>query len=1125
MNISSNRRFVSALVRNCGRSPERGFALVCTLMMMMLMAVLAVGMLSLSTVSLRTTTSGSAEAVARMNARMALSIAIGKVQMNLGPDMRISARAATLGQDERIGVKVDASSPRAWWVGVSHSDGSTGLGEDKQAVVWLISGLESGQSSKEQLESTFESPVAMIDQGSLDLTLTGGQPITAGRVMIRNQKGEATGAYAYFVDDQGMKGQLMATNQEVRNDREEGPLGGGVIPGTYSVGVLDDMEDFKKADPNLTNIVSLNNLPLAGGTPSLVKSKFFGYTMRSHGVLSDVKNGGLKKDLTVAFENEEVFSAAFPKNNPDRYLLVDPKKRTPEMTSNGYIHWEIFKDYYNLKKQIRNKGGVPSLELTLFDKTDFSKTPLSQLGQGRRGPHQMGPGDSGKANPYGDFKMKPSNEEYKHNPITSILSHLQQNAWVEYKPASGGQKPKLVTHAQLWTSHYNPYNIAIYVLGDQPSTGPRVMNFPQVLFTVGSALTKAKGFHDKLEVHVPNAVVLQPGRSHVFGFKGDALQEASIDAMLYSDKVKDLTLESVYKEYDSVLGAAGRTSLNIEYFMNNPSLFHGVDFLGGDINTGGDFEVAQVFFAPFSWNEVNPAANSTEKRPGITKNFPMVRASELNENTMFSQAFVLRTTKEPGNRIRPLVDANIRAVWNSPKWDSPLNLPLLASYSDARAGIAEEQLVPMNTDTPPYGHSYWGGSHDPTHGVDRVVLFDVPREDLVSLGQLQHASAGRFSYEPTYVVGNSYANIRIPTDSWQAAIQDTYSLTRPGLTQWSIPGSFNLYDSSYLVNEVLWDSYIFTTLPQEQDNYLSKEEKPDYEALLAGKTFLPNPRFIPYAPAGSRFSEEVLKNRSSGDNGSFHCNAGHLLVDGAFNVNSTSVDAWEAFLSGTYQLPVAKLDANGKDITFTRDGIDGVRFPRITTTYGTGMKSSSLNQNYWTGFRDLTSEEIREIASEIVEGIRKRGPFYSLGQFVNRKLANSEEGKSGVIQTALDATVNKGISSDFTDGVDGRFKNIPSDNTQGSAFPGQLLQGDILQALSPFMQVRSDTFTIRAYGESRNAKTGKVEARAWCEATVQRFPDPLLDGAFEMKELVNPTTRFGRRCKMTSFRWLHPSEI
>ena len=77
------------------------------------------------------------------------------------------------------------------------------------------------------------------------------------------------------------------------------------------------------------------------------------------------------------------------------------------------------------------------------------------------------------------------------------------------------------------------------------------------------------------------------------------------------------------------------------------------------------------------------------------------------------------------------------------------------------------------------------------------------------------------------------------------------------------------------------------------------------------------------------------------------------------------------------------------------------------------------------------------------------------------------------------------------------------------------------------MTVRSDTFTIRAYGESRDAG-GEVKARAWCEATVQRYPDPVIDASSSgspLGELVDPSSKFGRQFRIASFRWLSPEEI
>jgi hypothetical protein len=186
------------------------------------------------------------------------------------------------------------------------------------------------------------------------------------------------------------------------------------------------------------------------------------------------------------------------------------------------------------------------------------------------------------------------------------------------------------------------------------------------------------------------------------------------------------------------------------------------------------------------------------------------------------------------------------------------------------------------------------------------------------------------------------------------------------------------------------------------------------------------------------------------------------------------------------------------------------------TVFGDGVKKSALDDNFWTGFRELEQPEVRDLAEAIVDEVEQRGPFLSMAEFINRKLEDGPLGKAGALQAALDSTINSNIDSDF------------AKNQQGSGFPGQLLQGDILQALAPCMTVRSDVFTIRGYGESVNASTDKVLARAWCEAKVQRFPDPVdpgQSGKSYLSELANPSSPYGRKFQMISFRWLNPKEV
>ena len=80
---------------DCGsRGSRRGFALVVTVTMLVLLALIAVGMLTLSTIELRSSGRGTAMQEARSNARLALMMALGELQQQLGPDRRISATSS-----------------------------------------------------------------------------------------------------------------------------------------------------------------------------------------------------------------------------------------------------------------------------------------------------------------------------------------------------------------------------------------------------------------------------------------------------------------------------------------------------------------------------------------------------------------------------------------------------------------------------------------------------------------------------------------------------------------------------------------------------------------------------------------------------------------------------------------------------------------------------------------------------------------------------------------------------------------------------------------------------------------------------------------------------------------------
>ena len=99
---------------------------------------------------------------------------------------------------------------------------------------------------------------------------------------------------------------------------------------------------------------------------------------------------------------------------------------------------------------------------------------------------------------------------------------------------------------------------------------------------------------------------------------------------------------------------------------------------------------------------------------------------------------------------------------------------------------------------------------------------------------------------------------------------------------------------------------------------------------------------------------------------------------------------------------------------------------------------------------------------------------------------------------------------------------LDSGESNATGTPAFLTQADILQSIGPKLSARSDTFSIRAYGEVKD-NAGRVVARSVCEAVVQRVPEYVDSSNDPYVEDIDD--RMGRRFEIVDFRWLAPTEI
>ena len=369
---------------------------------------------------------------------------------------------------------------------------------------------------------------------------------------------------------------------------------------------------------------------------------------------------------------------------------------------------------------------------------------------------------------------------------------------------------------------------------------------------------------------------------------------------------------------------------------------------------------------------------------------------------------------------------------------------------------------------------------------------------------------------PLYAIGNSIRNFDLPLDK-------TKDIQTRSVNGNSAIGAN--YDYCYELNAALWDRFFFSGYNSENSQ-------------------LPNSRL--------RFWQDspdlsILEDEQSA--------ASYLLNEGAFNVNSTSVAAWESILGAMREVDVlgtATTQNDEQKHNFSRfaeplkDSTDSLPLS-IASAVTEEQKDSLL-----LGYRSLTDLQIKELAASIVEEIKTRAsakrsnekiyPFLSMAEFINRSL-NHEDNEyklRGILQAAIDKTsINGVVDTDSANNtglwaagdlnfVPNLAENdlVPEKRPMSSGLSAFFMQADLLNKIGTMLQTRSDTFTIRSYGSAENVSTGESINRAYYEMTVQRLPE-YLDSTVESYEEPNSRLNqlFGRKYKILSERWLDANNI
>ena len=405
---------------------------------------------------------------------------------------------------------------------------------------------------------------------------------------------------------------------------------------------------------------------------------------------------------------------------------------------------------------------------------------------------------------------------------------------------------------------------------------------------------------------------------------------------------------------------------------------------------------------------------------------------------------------------------------------------------------------------------------------------------------------------PGVGIGNSFADPCLPAgDVYAYFEQRELGVAVTGNTH--IFGDF--FDHGLLINDALWDRWFCSSVSDMPGGSGKIKAEDTLQKFMKGAEPLPVAR---YKKVYSPYRDEQVIQHIMGGDGWKHI-AQFLMVDGGFNVNSTSVAAWTAVLQGLSKRKLVAQKDGRLTLVEPSKGDDEVLFSRFmaSTTdksidslggYSVMQGSPQLRSGgggmatAWGEVRLLQPESIARLAEEMVKQVRKRGPFLNMSDFINRRLdaEGGENALKGALQAAIDAT---DINDDFNEVIlpqpeSGRLFKFPQADagSMHTAAPGYLIQSDVLASLGNILTVRDDTFTVRAYGCVRG-KDGAVLAQAWCEATVQRTAEYLSpvnapsdadfnpDGTKGDANLSQVNRLLGRKMRVVAFKWMDPWDI
>lgn len=1157
------------MVRRTIDTAKSGFALIIAIVLMAFILLLLVSLSTLVTVETATVQNDAELSQARSNALLAMQIALGQLQEEVGPDQRVTARADILEPSDGSSV---AAHP--YWTGVWDTT------VPGQAPRWLVSDSENVDS---EVSLGKDESVQLVGLGSIfDVNGNSEADDEEGAVSAAVvEMTDDSGGYAYWIGDENVKSKINLVDnvpgldsdelERLRNalglaNQEELERLRLAVPKTTGLSILgeDGILASLENSEELERVVDISDLQNIDGNQTddvenFLKQSFHDLTTYSFSTLTDVRRGGLKKNLTAlmevdaddwpaAYRNEpivdldEIRSQLASVTSSNESLQAEVTALSNDPLVEDIKTFEYLKSYYDLHDDVITKGGITP---RLGGPNEQPISPLIEF-------FSLGMAGGLTSDNFMSVDIFP--QVVLHNPYNVTLKAKDYYVLFYANGVHRVEVPQTGREAQYNIS-YTTTPVARTGLRykgdlnpDEPASATAHLYRSQVFSTIKQNLDDPdKGWSNGVGVNgniygAPRFLLkcpdMLPGEALFFSLPSSSSleydreeQEKSSDHVLLNVNTSNPirwpsgvmlqnlpnALSAQWTLPDGVTGAFSKGAFfDLALAEAVPDISDYYESITGGSAPGDDFrviarEAMQIKKLDGSIN-TTPYVYQHTGRIYVDLGDVSPSVTTINNNThlqQHAQPFIAPVPEisiqglryqvsgaDDSFQYRPFLDYNPRARDLDPpeeltdRSDIPQN-PFFTGY------VGSADLPILDT--------YGSGDEKVAmqDGVNTLVLYDIPQSPagLFSIGQLQHLMLSERFNAHNYVVGNSNAHPDIPLDSiyeqGNGAVGGVLNFDNGILSDDGVPLigkiDYSLIDMPYLYNEALWDRFFFSATGSINENIWTFSDP------------LPNARYIPYLEnedgvkidSVASFLKEIEDIDSA---------ASRLLVDGGFNVNSTSVEAWKSILSGLTGVNIVPSDLKQDNNKLLQNSI-----LRLIQPVGG-------SNDDWSGYRELTDKQLDALAQAIVIEVKKRGPFRSLSEFVNRRVDNSILGESGALQAAIDST----DINDSSPGISVKKIDTLEDHQlggkTGDGSIGYLTQADILQAIGPIINVRSDSFIIRAYGNSKEQSSDIVKGEAWCEAVVQRTPHAVLDSAGEALTV-------GRMFKIVSFRWLNKDEV